>query len=297
MRDTWTPFVLGPEDDWSGVTNGEDRKRIQNRLSQRARRAHLKATRSTPKTSSATVADAGLLESSPDTTPSSSSESLQVDDAILESLLPPSNSLDGTDPSATLSGAHATEDISTTSPFTEVPTASRHSVAFPKTPPPNLDANFIFIASTSIVAAYASNATLLRISCASTHPRTFHISHSPAPTSLEPTLLQKTVPHPPFIDVIPFPGVRNRLIRSLEVIDLAKLSQDLVDGAFRVWGQASWDGMGWEVSEAFARRWWFLMDEQLIDVTNFWRRQRLEGALLLSNGEVYVEEWMGAGSQ
>lgn len=37
MRETWTPFVQGPEDDWSEVTNGEDRKRIQNRLSQRAR--------------------------------------------------------------------------------------------------------------------------------------------------------------------------------------------------------------------------------------------------------------------
>jgi hypothetical protein len=37
MRETWTPFLLGPEDDWSKVANGEDRKRIQNRLSQRAR--------------------------------------------------------------------------------------------------------------------------------------------------------------------------------------------------------------------------------------------------------------------
>lgn len=32
------------------------------------------------------------------------------------------------------------------------------------------------------------------------------------------------------------------------------------------------------------------MDEQLINVTNFWRAQRLEGALLMSNGKASVED-------
>ncbi|KAL7949281.1 hypothetical protein V8C42DRAFT_310466 [Trichoderma barbatum] len=289
MRDTWTPFVQGPEDDWSKVTNGQDRKRIQNRLSQRARRAQLKAKRSTHKASAAISADIESTETSPDTAISSSSLSSLVDDLNTGSLFSP---LDGDDiayPPATITEADADEDIST-QPSTEgLTTISRHSVPISKSPPPNLDADFIFLASTSIVAAYISNATLLHISCTSTQPRTFQLTHSSTPTSLEPTLLQKTIPHPPLIDIIPFPGVRNRLIRSLDVIDLAKLSEDLVDGAFRVWGHAAWDGTGWEVSETFAQRWWFLMDEQIINVTNFWRRQRLEGALILNSGEVSVE--------
>ena len=37
MRDRWTPFVLQAEDDWTAVSNRQNRKTIQNRLAQRAR--------------------------------------------------------------------------------------------------------------------------------------------------------------------------------------------------------------------------------------------------------------------
>ncbi|KAL7904903.1 hypothetical protein GGI35DRAFT_189723 [Trichoderma velutinum] len=290
MRDTWTPFVLGPQDDWSKVTNGEDRKRIQNRLSQRARRAQLKAKRSTPKTSFVRSVDVATAESSPDSGTSSSSVLSLVDDLNVESLLSPPDGGNTTYPLAAITEADTDEDIPTQSRSTEVLVApSRHSVSYPESPPSSLNQEFLFLTSTNIIAAYIANATLLHISCTTTHPRTFQLTNSSTPASLEPTLLQKTIPHPPVIDIIPFPGVRNRLIRSLDVIDLGKLSQDLVDGAFRVWGHAAWDGTGWEVSEAFARRWWFLMDEQLIRVTNFWRRQRLEGELILRNEEVSVK--------
>ncbi|PNP56376.1 hypothetical protein THARTR1_03532 [Trichoderma harzianum] len=290
MRDTWIPFVLGPQDDWSKVTNGEDRKRIQNRLSQRARRAQLKAKRSLPETSSVRSVDVVTTESSPDTATSSGSVPSLVDDLNDTSLLSSPDDGNATYPPAATTEAGTDEDIPTSSRSTEVlVTASRHSVPYPETLPPNLNEEFLFITSNNMISACTANATLLQISCTTTHPRTFHITNSKAPASLEPTLLQKTIPHPPVIDIIPFPGVRNRLIRSLDVIDLGKLSQDLVDGAFRVWGHAAWDGTGWEVTETFARRWWFLMDEQLIGVTNFWRRQRLEGELILKNDEVSVE--------
>ncbi|KAL7933099.1 hypothetical protein V8C35DRAFT_304921 [Trichoderma chlorosporum] len=288
MRDTWTPFVLGPQDDWSKVTNGEDRKRIQNRLSQRARRAQLKAKRPPPKNSSTISADVASAESSPDTAIGNLLS--LVDNFNTDSLFFPPGGVDIACPPPAIAEADGNEDTPTSSLSTEaVASESRHLVSYPKTPPSNFDQNFLSLASTSIIAAYISNATLLHISCTSTDPRTFSLTHFAVPTSLEPTLLQKTIPHPPVIDIIPFPGVRNRLLRSLDVIDLDKLSQDLVDGAFRVWGHTTWDGIGWEVSETFARRWWFLMDEQLINVTNFWRRQRFEGALILHNGEVSVE--------
>ncbi|KAM0248850.1 hypothetical protein ACHAQJ_009282 [Trichoderma viride] len=290
MRETWSPFLLGPEDDWSKVANGEDRKRIQNRLSQRARRAHLKAKRSTPKTESTTANAASPSESPSGTTASSSSKSSFVDDNVVGSLFPPADEDNTAYSLPAISELDTDEEISADPSPTEISTTALHySTPLLRTPPPYLDSSFIVLASTNTVSAYTSNAVLLQISCATTHPRTFDVLHSPTPTSLEPTLLQKTIPHPPFVDIIPFPGVRNRLIRSLDVIDLAKLSQDLVQDAFRVWGQAAWDGTGWEVSETFARRWWFLMDEQLINVTNFWRRQRLEGPLLMSSGEVSVE--------
>jgi hypothetical protein len=253
--------------------------------------AQIKAKRSTPKTKSTSTTNAASPSESPSgTTASSSSESSFVDDVISGSLFSLVDANDTAYPLPEITELDADEEFSANPSPTEISTsASRYSAPSFKTPPPNLDSSFIFLASTNTVSAYISNAVLLHISCTSTHSRTFDVSQSLTPTSLEPTLLQKTVPHPPLVDIIPFPGVRNRLIRSLDVIDLEKLSHDLVDGAFRVWGNTTWDGTGWEVSEAFARRWWFLMDEQLINVTNFWRRQRLERALLMNSGEVSVE--------
>lgn len=147
---------------------------------------------------------------------------------------------------------------------------------------PGLDAQFLLLTSLTTVAALSSNATLLHIPCEIPSIDTFNPSQVSVPSTLSPTDLQKTIPHPPFVDVIPFPGVRDRLLRSRAVIDLEKLTIDLTDGAFKVWGSVPWDGTGWEVSEEFAKKWWFLIDGELLRATNFWRRQRLEPSISAS---------------
>lgn len=149
---------------------------------------------------------------------------------------------------------------------------------------PGLDPQFLLLTSLSTVAALSSNATLLHIRCEAPRIDVFKPSHASLPLALMPTELQKSTPHPPFVDVIPFPGVRDRLLRSLAVIDLEKLSIDLAGGgAFRVWGSVPWDGTSWEVSDQFANKWWFLVDEELLRATNFWRRQRLEPSIEASD--------------
>lgn len=57
---------------------------------------------------------------------------------------------------------------------------------------------------------------------------------------------------------------------------------DLCRREVKVWGGLSWDARSWEVGEAFARKWWWLMDENLLSVLNFWRGLRGEGELSLS---------------
>jgi len=38
MENTWLPHIRSPSDSWVGVVDGEKRRRLQNRLAQRARR-------------------------------------------------------------------------------------------------------------------------------------------------------------------------------------------------------------------------------------------------------------------
>lgn len=144
----------------------------------------------------------------------------------------------------------------------------------------DIGSNFITLTSITALSAFESNAHLLLLSCEATLPRIFDPTDLHMPASLTPTQLQKQIPHPSFVDILPFPGVRNRLLRSLNVIELESLTEDLILDSFRVWGQVSWDSTGWEVSENFARKWWFLLDEQILATTNFWRRQRFEKEIL-----------------
>ncbi|UPL01226.1 hypothetical protein LCI18_012160 [Fusarium solani-melongenae] len=261
MAEKWQPFILGAEDDWSEVRDSGQRKRIQNRLAQRARRANLKARRDkvgsisdkaaqvetqaeTPEAHDGVVADndtEGLFE-----IPGLGNEESESPDVVLD---PPSSTVD-----------------------TQLDTLQ-----------PGLDTQFLLLSSLTTVAALSSNATLLHIPCEVPSISIFNPSHTSLPPTLMPTELQKTIPHPPFVDVIPFPGVRDRLLRSLAVIDLEKLTIDLTGGAFKVWGSVPWDGASWEVSGEFAKKWWFLIDGELLRATNFWRRQRLEPSISASD--------------
>ncbi|KAJ4202241.1 hypothetical protein NW767_006200 [Fusarium falciforme] len=261
MTEKWQPYILGAEDDWSEVRDSGQRKRIQNRLAQRARRANLNARRN--KTNS-TSGEAARVETQ--------TETPEARDGVVVS--------------------HDIEDLfeipglgNQESESLDVALDPPTSVADTQldTLQPGLDAQFLLLTSLTTVAALSSNATLLHIPCEVPSIDIFNPSHASLPSTLMPTELQKTIPHPPFVDVIPFPGVRDRLLRSLAVIDLEKLTIDLTGEAFKVWGSVPWDGTSWEVSEEFAKKWWFLIDGELLRATNFWRRQRLEPSISASD--------------
>ena len=153
---------------------------------------------------------------------------------------------------------------------------------------PDITSNCLLLAPMEIIAAYTSNATLLQVSCSPpTHRRTFCPFNPSMPSTLAPTPAQTAIPHPSFIDIIPFPGFRNRILHSINVINLETLSRDLTDGAFSVWGRDPSDATGWEISERFAKTWWFLVDEELLRTTNFWRSQKSENMLVIGgHGDV-----------
>jgi hypothetical protein len=117
------------------------------------------------------------------------------------------------------------------------------------------------------------------------------------PPALQPTIVQQTIPHHPWLDLIPIPKMRDNLIRAGESIDDVQLCYDLCgyrssgtgdkrattekgETGVVVW-KDPWDPCGWEVTESFLRRWgWIVRDcWELFVSTDMWRRKRGEKPL------------------
>ncbi|TVY59675.1 hypothetical protein LSUE1_G007279 [Lachnellula suecica] len=86
-----------------------------------------------------------------------------------------------------------------------------------------------------------------------------------APPCLLPTALQKSTAHEAWIDIIPYPTLRDNILRNQDSIDADELCSDFLGGMYEglsevqhrgmvLWGEP-WDGAGWEISEGFARKW------------------------------------------
>jgi len=110
-----------------------------------------------------------------------------------------------------------------------------------------------------------------------------------APSSLQPTLLQRTIDHHPWLDLFPFPAMRDNLLRSYGKYDEDQLCGDLVGwcrspGArvgLIVWREP-WDPSGWEATEGFLETWGWTVRGcgEIRWATNYWRAQRGEEPLL-----------------
>lgn len=82
------------------------------------------------------------------------------------------------------------------------------------------------------------------------------------PRALRGTKLQMEVPHHPWIDIIPVPRMRDNLIRAGGTFDDMELCGDLVgffsgsrmEKGMIIWGEP-WDIGAWEVTEQFLQRW------------------------------------------
>ncbi|GIK05305.1 hypothetical protein Aspvir_009411 [Aspergillus viridinutans] len=117
------------------------------------------------------------------------------------------------------------------------------------------------------------------------------------PPALKPTAIQRTVPHHPWLDLIPFPYMRDTLILTQDFIDEEQLCHDLCgqgesavqhpgrgagigETGILVW-KDPWDSSGWEVTETFLRVWgWTVRDcWDLFRSTNAWRSRRGERPL------------------
>ena len=114
-----------------------------------------------------------------------------------------------------------------------------------------------------------------------------------APSPLHPTYLQKSISHESWVDVIPYPAMRDNILRTQDTLDGDALCDDFLGGMCNglsevqsrgmiLWGDP-WSKDGWEISDGFARKWSFLLEgcSDLVNSTNRWRDARDEERLVV----------------
>jgi hypothetical protein len=115
------------------------------------------------------------------------------------------------------------------------------------------------------------------------------------PPDLRPTALQISVPHPFWIDAIPFQRVRDNMILMTGQYDSDALMFDLGRGiyegfddtqrrGFLVW-RDPWSAAGWEISDGFVKKWGFLLAgcTEVFESSNHWREARGEERLAMNH--------------
>jgi hypothetical protein len=119
------------------------------------------------------------------------------------------------------------------------------------------------------------------------------------PPVWRPTNAQKTIPHHPVFDFLPWPGARDRIIMILSLPDVARppgargpmavanFVYDFEDSAegVRIYGSDPYDPGSWEVGQVLFERWWFLFDRDIIANSNRWRQIRGAPPLQLKGPE------------
>ncbi|KAF9734818.1 hypothetical protein PMIN01_07721 [Paraphaeosphaeria minitans] len=104
------------------------------------------------------------------------------------------------------------------------------------------------------------NGICLRIPCSAVVPAKSDPVGPEVPAALHPTELQLITIHPRWIDRFPFPKMRDSLISLSGVIDDEDFMKDLsLMPSFEIiQGRAPWDPKAWKIKKAFAAKWGYL---------------------------------------
>jgi hypothetical protein len=257
--------VMTANENWRGKNDPAERRRIQNRLNQRAFRQRQRAG-----------------ESPKQYKPRSMSSASQQQDSDDEADSPQSGT--SSTPSTNAEGRATSE------------TSGEQSSSATNTHAGRVWDELAQLINRNFMAATVTNAQHLGIDLgalqAGTASRTPRISERQIPATLTPIDAQYQFPHDPIIDTIPHARLRYNILRAIASaqIDGSDFSKsirasgalELLHGSWQRGGVVVWsfpEQVGsWELSEPFVRRWSCLLEgcEDLIAATNSWRSRRGE---------------------
>ncbi|KAK2740558.1 hypothetical protein FQN57_006062 [Myotisia sp. PD_48] len=119
------------------------------------------------------------------------------------------------------------------------------------------------------------------------------------PAHFRPTATQRLIPHHAFLDLLPWPNTRDKLIQvfsipphlrppsAADAMGFLNLIYDMEDPAegLRVCGSDPFSPDVWEVGQVVFQRWWWAFEGSIIESSNRLRRKRGERGLVLGTVE------------
>lgn len=302
--------ITTTNENWRGKNDPAERRRIQNRLNQRAFRERQRSGEpAVPNSRTQTGHDKDDEDQKSDS--DDDDDDNNDDDDEEESSSSSSSSSDDDDDDGNDNGNDAAQQSNAGSP---VPTPSRahfnglvpRAACTPATSVPSTDKpwdELALLINRNFMQAVSANAQRLGLDAAAlragTAARTPRLrSTANLPPTLKPVEVQHQLPHDPLIDTIPHSRLRFNILRAIATgnVDAARFSACLrrsgavvsVQGEARRSGLIVWNFpeqlASWELSEGFVMTWSFLLDgcDDFLAATNVWRGRRGERSLVLA---------------